>query len=371
MQPEDDPFAPNRRVLIVDDGALSRTFFLESLKANDYDTKAVESGEKGLEILQQFSPAVALVDYQMPNGMNGLEFLAQSREQAPLTQVVLVTGQGGEQVARQALTGGAFDYLKKPVSLLDLTTAVEKACVEYEVQTQKEFDEMLQRFFANGWAHYSNSLRAAAEGHVELMQLKLDNPNSTMDDIRAFFPQVQTSVGTLSAHVGDFGAALSGANSFYEVPVAAVFSQAVSQIENNPKFHSLPMEDTIDRELKLVTDPDVLQAAIRWVINDYQFVRVGDYHDFKRVKSRSFSVSIQPRKTQSESGAVITIQYNLPEKRAQTVMGETALGLNLANMMVKSLGGKMRYRSSDNGEAVYLWVPSRPEKLLEGGPSIG
>src|SRR3989338_7619710 len=226
MQPNDDPFAPNRRVLIVDDDALVRTFFLESLKADGYIPKAFESGKEGIAILQQFSPAVAIVDYQMHGGMNGLEFLAQSRTIAPLTRVVFVTGHGNEQIAIGALTGGASEYLKKPVTLPDLTPAVERASIKYEDQIQQEFDARLQRFFASGWRHYGNNIRSVAEGNVELMGLRLIKPNASLGEIKKGFPSLQAGVQALSSYVREFGTALSGGQNYFEVSVAGVYAQA-------------------------------------------------------------------------------------------------------------------------------------------------
>ena len=76
----------------------------------------VETAGSGPEGLDRLTPAVDCVisDYDMP-GMNGLEFLEAVREAHPDLPFVLFTGKGSEEVASEALTLGATDYLQKAI----------------------------------------------------------------------------------------------------------------------------------------------------------------------------------------------------------------------------------------------------------------
>jgi two-component system, cell cycle sensor histidine kinase and response regulator CckA len=96
--------------------------------------EVVESAEDALQRLPATSATTCpfdllLVDYRLP-GLNGLELMKIVREERHLdVPVVLITGQGDEQLATQALRLGAADYLvKRPGYLFKLPFALENVC---------------------------------------------------------------------------------------------------------------------------------------------------------------------------------------------------------------------------------------------------
>ncbi len=123
------------RILIVDDdpgtlASLSRAFALEGLEA-----LSASSAARALERLQAEPVDAILSDVVMP-GMDGLEFLARLREQAPRVPVVLMSGQATVETAVKATRLGALDFVEKPVSLdrllLTLRNALRTSRLERE-----------------------------------------------------------------------------------------------------------------------------------------------------------------------------------------------------------------------------------------------
>ncbi|NEQ54462.1 MAG: response regulator, partial [Leptolyngbya sp. SIO3F4] len=105
-------------LLIVDDCAEDREVYREYLSSdphNTYEFCEAALAEVGLELFlkQQFD--VVLLDFYMPD-MTGLEFLGQlqkhqrSRGQYP---IIMLTGQGNEELAVRAMKHGVQDYLGK------------------------------------------------------------------------------------------------------------------------------------------------------------------------------------------------------------------------------------------------------------------
>ena len=76
-----------------------------------------------LEKLEEVGPDVIVADYMMP-GMNGIEFLEALRGLGKDIPVIVVTGQGDEKVAVQAMKLGAWDYLVKSADCFTLLPSV-------------------------------------------------------------------------------------------------------------------------------------------------------------------------------------------------------------------------------------------------------
>lgn len=97
---------------------------------------AVTRGAEGLEMLSQNSYSVVLLDYSLP-GMNGLMVLKEIRRGGYELPVVMVTSQGVERVAVEAMQEGASDYLIKAAGYLTtLPTMLSKVLKQHELQME-------------------------------------------------------------------------------------------------------------------------------------------------------------------------------------------------------------------------------------------
>jgi len=125
----------NYSVLIVEDEPVLARNMHTYLERHGISCQIAASGEEGLELLEAGRPDVVVLDYNLPS-KNGLEVLRLMREREPQLPVVMATGHGSEQVAVEAMRGGAFDYLIKPVSLHQLKQVLDRA-VQQQRQTQE------------------------------------------------------------------------------------------------------------------------------------------------------------------------------------------------------------------------------------------
>jgi len=100
---------------IEDDQGLAR-LTKKRLEREGFLIDIVPNGEDGLAALDTRKYSVLLVDYEMP-GMNGVEVIRElSRGENP-PPVVMVTGNGDERVAIDALKQGASDYIIKDLQM--------------------------------------------------------------------------------------------------------------------------------------------------------------------------------------------------------------------------------------------------------------
>ncbi len=122
------------KVLIVDDDAdLGMFMKLKlSMEAPHLSFAAVECGPECIEYLKSNPVDCILSDYQMPE-MNGMELLLALREVGSDVPFIFVTGQGNEEVAREAFKNGAYDYFTKDIGFAHfarIINSVEQAVAQ-------------------------------------------------------------------------------------------------------------------------------------------------------------------------------------------------------------------------------------------------
>ncbi len=141
-----------RTVLIVDDCLEDRQTYRRYLQKDDkYDYTFLEKqyGEDGLEACEQIEPDVILLDYMLPD-MDGLQFLQKLKlyRNGSKPPVVMLTGEGSEKVAIQAMKYGVEDYLIKADTTAESLRLVVRNVVEKTV-LQQELEASKQRFYAS------------------------------------------------------------------------------------------------------------------------------------------------------------------------------------------------------------------------------
>jgi PAS domain S-box-containing protein len=104
----------SKRILHIDDEpgfADMAADFLER-EVTAFEVETAENARRGLEMLSESDYQCVISDYDMP-GLNGIDFLEEVRETHPDLPFILYTGKGSEQVASDAISAGATDYLQK------------------------------------------------------------------------------------------------------------------------------------------------------------------------------------------------------------------------------------------------------------------
>jgi PAS domain S-box-containing protein len=110
-----------RRMLIVDDHALSRQTLEHQLRGKALACEGAESGAQALELLRNAAERgepfdLAILDLQMPN-MDGLELARRIKAESPIssTRLILLTSLGRRGDAKAAQEAGIAAYLTKPI----------------------------------------------------------------------------------------------------------------------------------------------------------------------------------------------------------------------------------------------------------------
>ncbi len=116
------------RVLIVDDVAETRENIRRLLQfENDVEVVGVAgTGREAIAVAKDVRPDVVLMDINMPD-MDGIAATETIRRTVYFTQIVVLSVQGDPNYMRRAMLAGARDFLTKPPSVDELTSAIRRA----------------------------------------------------------------------------------------------------------------------------------------------------------------------------------------------------------------------------------------------------
>ena len=114
-----------KKILVIDDEADFRTALCSTLQADGFECVTAGDGQEAIAQALTHYPDIVLCDISMP-GMNGFETLMSFRAHDKLMAVpfIFLTGQTESGLMRHGMDLGADDFLTKPVTAEEVTTAV-------------------------------------------------------------------------------------------------------------------------------------------------------------------------------------------------------------------------------------------------------
>ena len=150
-------------VLVVDDEKAIRTSLRAFLTAADYAVEVADDAQQAMQHLGEHAFDVIVTDIVLP-GSSGIELLRAIRSRAPLSQVIMMTGEPTADTAAKALRAGALDYLTKPIGKAAILRAVSNAA------RVKFLDDERRRLEAENRRYQEGLEKLVAERTGELEQ---------------------------------------------------------------------------------------------------------------------------------------------------------------------------------------------------------
>ncbi|KAA5822481.1 response regulator [Algibacter amylolyticus] len=135
------------KILAIDDQQLILLSLEKHLSDLGFDIKCASSGEEGLKIFDAFKPDIVIVDINM-DGMTGLDVVKTIRlEKKSDTKILVLSGNTNEDTIIDGFDLGIDDYMKKPVSLNEVTVRINRIFGIKTNKSQNETtkDQMLQQ----------------------------------------------------------------------------------------------------------------------------------------------------------------------------------------------------------------------------------
>lgn len=124
------------RILVVEDDAALLKLIEKRLTAAGHRPVGVANGAAALAWLKRDSPDLILLDYSLPD-MRGEQLIEQIQAQGRRVPFVVATGHGSESVAVEMMKRGAYDYLVKGATFMQLLPPVVDQALERARQAQR------------------------------------------------------------------------------------------------------------------------------------------------------------------------------------------------------------------------------------------
>lgn len=231
-------------ILIIDDCPEDREIlvrYLGQMPQRDFHITQTDSGIEGWELCQKEEPDCILIDYQLPD-LDGLEFITSlsAEDHLRFCPVLMLTGQGNETVASEAMKSGAADYLVKgkltPEGLFRaVTRAVEKASllrVTHDQQLEIQRSQLELEQFAYTASHDLQAPVRRVIKFLELLQLDLkDMLTERSQDYMNRAMKSANHMSQLMQALLEFAQIGGSQQSFEQVDLNLVLKEVIVQLE--------------------------------------------------------------------------------------------------------------------------------------------
>lgn len=143
------------KILIVDDFEEDQEQLISLIKnaGGEFAFETVKTGDEAVSAFETRGHDCVIVDYRLAQE-NGLEILERLKSIDPFCAAIMISGQGSEQVATNAMKSGAVDYLVKGnISGLSVRTTIQRTierCKEFRRANAKQLE---QKQFLNTLVH--------------------------------------------------------------------------------------------------------------------------------------------------------------------------------------------------------------------------
>jgi light-regulated signal transduction histidine kinase (bacteriophytochrome) len=367
--------APARvSVLIVDDSPEDRATYRRMLNHGmpvRYEFTEAEAAEEGLEFLRGQRPDCVLLDFRLPD-LNGLEFLAEMTRFTAVgdVAVVMLTGQGDEQVAAEAIKSGAQEYLSKGRLEADaLHTSIQSAVrlcrTQKELEVQRQQLERSNRDLERYARVVAHDLQAPLKGISAGLTGLRERSGDRLDPKSAeFVGEAIENAGRMAdliRDILDYSRARADTTPFEPVEMAKVASVATAnlraQIESSGAAVSIKPLPTIhgNESQLLQLLQNLISNAIKYRSQAPPQVqvwadRVGDHWKFA---VRDNGMGIDPRQLDRIFEPFIRLHP------ASEIEG-TGVGLAICRAVAERHGGTIWVESEPgNGSTFYFTIPAK------------
>jgi two-component system, sensor histidine kinase and response regulator len=366
-------------VLIVDDDVALLQALPEALRLRmgGVTVDTCDSAPAALDRIAATDYDAIVSDIKMP-GMDGLALMAEIRARRPETPTLLITGHGEHDLAVQALRGGAYDFIQKPIDrdyfvaslqrairmrqlarqVEEQKLALERHASELEQIVQARTHELIEANHAKDQflAILSHELRTPLtpiQASVELLYRVADEPHRVREAARIIERNVRLQTSLVNDLL-DLSRITRGKVSFQRCPVALgqLVSETLDGLRAEAEAAGLVLDwEPPGEEIYTEADPfRIQQVLLNLVGNAIKYTPAAG-----RVGLTLFRVGNAARLAVEDTGIGIAAE-SLPrifqmfhQEEAGTGRRGLGIGLALVELLVQKHGGRVWAESEGLG----------------------
>jgi DNA-binding NtrC family response regulator len=117
------------RIMIIDDESIVGKRLKPAFEKTGYIVETFEDGEEAMARFDEATFDIVVTDIRMEK-MDGIEILERIQAKTDGTKVIIITGYATVEIAREALSKGAYDFIAKPFKPADLRAIISRASRE-------------------------------------------------------------------------------------------------------------------------------------------------------------------------------------------------------------------------------------------------
>lgn len=402
------------KILVIDDDAVDRMAVRRALlKADlDVDLSEAENGITALSTLKTDQFDCILIDYLLPD-QNGLDLVKQLQHLEVDVPLVVLTGQGDEQVAVEVMKAGAADYLSKariaPATLArSVRSAIRLHRAEQSARTanqqlqktndqlRHQNDELAQqriqieaqnqallkasRLKSEFIATISHELRTpmnAIMGFSQLLLRQYPDPLSEqqIDMVKRIFDNSRNLLSMVN-EVLDFSKIEANRLELHpeDFQLSALVLSTVQELQPLALDKALTLEAELPeslRSLHLTNDPDCLRRIlVNLISNAIKFTESGGVTiSARQLNAAQVELSVQDTGIGIPPEHLETIfePFRQVDQSLTRSHSGTGLGLAITHSLVKAMQGTISVTSqTEKGTTFVVHLPIQVQQVSNG-----
>ena len=232
------------KIMVVDDDELVRERIAKALPLESLGlTLCAEAmdGEQALELYSRHRPQIVIMDINIPF-VNGIDTAKLILQENPETNIIIITGFGTVDFAREAIKSGMVDFMLKPINEKELEEVLRRIVTKLQTQSKEALErQRMERLLERGMPLLRNKY---------FLSLLQTNPDSVTEaEISQYLRDFQIKDDFSEICVAIILPSYNGMRFDQQISTQAILEDEITKILSAEDIHCIVLYDSMHRTL--------------------------------------------------------------------------------------------------------------------------